>query len=313
VIDLEREVREVLQQRAEEGADRVGERMVPQMRRRVRRHQAGTILVAVALAGAVGLLAFVGARQLSGNTGLRPGQGPTMIPDQSTTYAVVARGEIEGKPWRLSVSRRGDDWCTRVEVENGTSGGCRPWEPSGGFDMALGHHRGYPVGFLTGQVSKDVGRVGVQLEDGTRIEPKILAPPADLGAPFNVFITLVPKEPQTITILGFDREGNLFHQAEIAPAELEESSFFFEAQDVHGNVVGYLRGREYILGEEWAEPGTPATMERVESIRHVATFPLRDIWPEVREWWNRRPPADASDDAFLDWWASYPVTKAEEQ
>ena len=179
--------------------------------------------------------------------------------------------------------------------------------------MALGHHRGYPVGFLTGQVSKDVGRVGVQLEDGTRIEPKILAPPADLGAPFNVFITLVPKEPQTITILGFDREGNLFHQAEIAPAELEESSFFFEAQDVHGNVVGYLRGREYILGEEWAEPGTPATMERVESIRHVATFPLTDIWPEVREWWNRRPPADASDDAFLDWWASYPVTKAEEQ
>ena len=95
--------------------------------------------------------------------------------------------------------------------------------------MALGHHRGYPVGFLTGQVSKDVGRVGVQLEDGTRIEPKILAPPADLGAPFNVFITLVPKEPQTITILGFDREGNLFHQAEIAPAELGESSFFFEA------------------------------------------------------------------------------------
>ena len=313
MIDLEQEVREVLERRAEQAADRAGERMVPQARRRVRRHQAGTVLVAGALVSAVGLIAFAGARQMSENIGLRPGENPTMIPDQGTTYAVVARGEIEGKPWRLSVSRRGTDWCTRVEVENGTSGGCQPWEPSGGFDMALGHHRGYSVGFLTGQVSKDVGRVGVQLEDGTRIEPKILAPPADLGAPFNVFITLVPKEPQTITILGFDRAGTLFHQAQIAPAELRPSFFFFEAQDVYGNVVGYLRGREYILGEEWAEPGTPATMERVESIRHVATFPLRDIWSEVREWWNRRPPADASDDAFLDWWASYPGTRAEEQ
>lgn len=311
MIDLEREVREVLEQRAEEAAGRAGDRMAPEIRSRVRRRQAGTLLLAGALAATISLMAFAGVRQLSESTGFQPGEGPSVIPSPDQTYAVVTTGEIGGKPWRLSVSRRGEDWCTRVEVENGASGGCGLWAPEGGFNTGLGHHRGYPVGFLTGQISKDVSRVVVRLENGDEIDPEILEPPDSLGAPFNVFVALLPNDPQTIIILGYDRQGNIFHRARIEPAE-PPAKGFIELGDAYGNVVGYIPASNP-LWHEWAEPGTPATIERIESIRHVAGFPLEDVWLKVRTWWENRPPADGSDDAFLDWWAAYPVTRPENQ
>jgi hypothetical protein len=103
--------------------------------------------------------------------------------------------------------------------------------------------------------------------------------------------------------MALDAEGN-----RLAQQGVYATRGLFGLEDAYGNFVGYIPAQPP-LWEEWAEPGTPATMERIESIRHAATFPLRNVWPEIRDWWERRPPPEAPADAFLDWWASYPVTQ----
>ncbi|HEV8571888.1 MAG TPA: hypothetical protein VGR49_02420 [Actinomycetota bacterium] len=311
MIDLEREVREVLEQRAEESAGWSSEHMPERVRGRIRRRQARTVLLSGLAAALVALGALATTRTLFPTADRQPGtEAPTPPPllEEPTPLTVVASGEFRGQEWKFTAGRDGEIWC--FEVKTGTT---RRREGMGSCERdPLGHRhlvatalnrRSFPAVVVSGVVSREVDRVVFDFDAGGQIEGRVYAVPGSIEPPpFDVFLIVIPKErPVRGLVLAIDVDGNV-----LARHGVYETRGLLGLEDVHGNVVGYIPAQPP-LWEEWAEPGTRATLERIESIRHVATFPLRDVWPDVREWWRGRPPPEATDDAFLDWWQSYPV------
>jgi hypothetical protein len=311
VIDLERDVRELLERRAEEASGRAGYRMPPKMRSRVRGRQARALIMSGLAVALVAAGALAGARGLVPRTDRQPAnQPPTpLFPREATPKRmVVASGEFRGHQWKLTVGRERELWCYGVEMDTGAAGSCaKDLLSRDPLEVSTSSQTAYPAVVVSGLVSNDVDRVVFDLDAGGRIDGRVFPTPPELKAPFDAFLVLIPEErPARGLVLAIDAEGEVLarHGVYVTPS----------LEDTHGNVVGFISKSEaepYSLN--WIEPGTPLGKARIEDIRQVAALPLVEIWTEIREWWDRRPAADASDDAFLDWWASYPVTEAREQ
>ncbi len=310
MIDLEREVREVLELRAEEASGRAEDRMPERVRHRVRRRQTRTALLSGLAVALVALGALAGARALVPAADREPGTGPSPMPPifpEPPPGVVVASGNVGDQRWKLTVGRgeeRGEDfWCVDIEVQTGGVGSCgadlldgRQFSP-----LVLEGTRIPPV-LVGGAVSRNVARVVFDPDTGDQIEGTVYPTPKDLQAPFDVFLLVIPEErPARGLVLAMDADGGV-----LARHGVYATLGLFELEDAYRNVVGFIPA-DNPLWHEWSEPGSPASPENIESIRHVATFPLTSVWPEARRWWEDRPPTEAPDDAFLDWWASYPV------
>jgi hypothetical protein len=309
VIDLERNVREVLEGRADEAGGRGGQGMPAEMQRQVRRRQARTVVMSGLAAALVALGALAGARALVPSASREPGTGPPTSPfpmRPNPPMTVFASGEFRGLDWKFSAGRDRDIWCVEVEARTERSG-----ESMGSCERNALQDRhlvatalyspGFPAVFVSGFVSADVDRVVFDFDAGARVEGSVYPTPKEMKAPFNAFFIVVPQDrPARGLVLAFDAEGNVLGRHGVY-----EPLGFFEAEDTYGNAVGYLQPQALDHGLAWAKPGSEAT---IDGMRETAARSLTRIWPEVRGWWEERPPADAPDDAFLDWWASYPVT-----
>jgi hypothetical protein len=306
VIDLEREVKELLEQRAEEAAHRTADRTLAPMRHRVRRRQARTVVVSGLAAALLAVGALAGARALIPTTERQPGTlppTPPMLLEETPPLSVVASGDVRGHSWMLTAGGNKEVSCFRVEMDTGGGSSCaqnvRPHDPMESSTFTV---TGFPAVLVVGAVSEEVDRVVFDADVGGQIEGKVYPTPKETKARFDVFLLIVPEErPARGLVLAMNADGQV-----LARHGVYATLGLFELEDAYGNVVGFIPA-ENPLWHEWAEPGTRATIENFESIRHVATFPLTSVWQEVRGWWDDRPPADAPDEAFLDWWASYPV------
>jgi hypothetical protein len=304
-MNLEREVRELLEERAEEATGRVGTSMPTETRRRVRRRQARTAVMSGLAAALVAVGALAGARALVPTAGREPGtEAPTIPPrlEEPTPLTVVASGEFRGHTWKLTAGGN-EISCFGIEMDTGGGSSC--------VQSALSHDpmesstftaTGFPALLVVGAVSDEVERVVFDPDVGGQIEGTVYPTPKETKAPFDVFLLIIPEErPARGLVLAMNADGQV-----LARHGVYTTLGLFELEDAHGNVVGFIPA-DNPLWHEWAPPGTPTNIENIEIIRHVATFPLTSVWEEVRRWWNDRPPAGAPDDAFLDWWASYPV------
>ena len=281
------------------------------VRGRVRRHQARILLFSALSVAAVAGGAVAGARGLIPTASQEPGTGiaiPPSLWEPDPPMTVVSSGEFRGHPWRLTVGHDGDVWCYGVEMDTGAAASCaRDLFSHDPLEVSTSTQTDYPAVVVSGLVSKDVDRVVFDLDAGGRIDGRVFPTPQGLKAPFDTFLILIPEErPARGVVLAMDDRGEVLAQHGVyATPSLE---------DIYGNVVGFISQSEaepYSLN--WIEPGTHLGRVRIEDIRQVAGLPLVEVWPEVREWWDRRPAANDPDDAFLDWWASYPVTRAEVQ
>jgi hypothetical protein len=306
MMDLEREVRELLERQAEEAAAGAGDRIPAEIHNRVRQRQARTLIMSGLAVALLAVGALAGARALLLPTDRQPGSEASIPPDLLEEPAIlneIASGEFRGHRWSLLVGRQGETECVGVEMDTGSGTSCapnlvsrRPMEAST-FSVT-----GFPGVVVAGAVSESVDRVVFDFDAGGRIDGQIYATPGSISDTFDAFVIFVPNErPARGVVLAMDAKGQLLAAHGIYATRA--------LKDVYGNVVGFLsQSDSSFYSVSWVEPGTPLDRVRIEDIRHVAGIPLVEIRPEVREWWERRPPQDASDDAFLDWWASYPVT-----
>lgn len=312
MIDLEDEVRRVLRDRADE-AEPALPAMPADVARRVRRRQTATVALTGLAAALVALVGLLGVRLVGLPPIVQPATtpptespGPPSFPvEPSVDMEEVASGAYRGMTWTLTAGRSGEIRCFEVKTEiegTGQSTGSCERDPLGQRDMLAGahNHPDFPAVVANGLVSGKVARVLFDLDSGGRIEGTIYRIPDSMLPPLDVFIIVVPR-PARGAVMALDADGNILAQhgvyQPLGPRGLE---------DVYGNVVGTIPALDP-LWHEWARPGTTASLERIESIRQVARFPLRNVWPAVREWWRDRPDPDAPDGAFLDWWSSYPV------
>jgi hypothetical protein len=304
MIDLERELKELLKRRAEDSASRAEVRVGPEMRSRVRRQQARTVVMSGLAVALVAVGALAGARALIPIADREPADEPTppvLLEEPDLTE--IASDDFRGHPWKLLAGREGQILCFGVEMDTGGGSSCarnllgdRPIVAST-FSGA-----GFPGLVVAGAVSEEVDRILFDLDAGGRIEGTVYPVPKEIEAPFDVFLLVIPEErPARGLVLAMKADGQV-----LARHGVYATLGLFELEDAYGNVVGFIPA-DNPLWHEWNEPGSPASPENIEIIRHVATFPLTSVWREVRGWWDRRPPTAAPDDAFLDWWASYPV------
>jgi hypothetical protein len=310
MIDVERELREVLERRAEEAAGPAADRMPARVRSRIRRRQARTVILSGVAAALVAVGALAGARALSpptsGELGTSP-PTPPMEPDPRMT--VIASGKLRGLEWTITAGQDGDVWCVDIEARTARRGegtGSCAGNPLQDRDLVATSlfSPDFPAVVVSGFVSRKVDRVVFDFDAGGQIEGTVYPTPTEMSAPFDVFIMVVPNErPARGAVMALDADGEVLAQQGVYESDYE----FFPLEDTEGNLVGSLPPGNP-LWHEWIEPGTPATLENIEAIRHAATFPLRKLRPGVRPWWESRPGPKSSDQAFLDWWASYPVT-----
>lgn len=310
MIDLEREVRELLERRAEEAAGRGADRMPERVRGRVRRRQARTVVMSGLAAALVAVGALAGARALVPTVGREPGTGPPTPPfpmGPNPPMTVIASGEFRGLEWKFTAGRDEDIWCVGVEAatERGGEwiGSCErnPLQDRHLVATAL-NRPGFPAVVVSGFVSGKVDRVVFDFDAGGQVEGTVHPTPEEMRAPFDVFLIIIPEErPARGLVMAVDAEGEV-----LARHGVYES---FEVEDAFGNIVGYIAMEDLDDELTWVRPGSEAT---IGGIRQTAGRSLTGVWPELRKWWERRPPAEAPDDAFLDWWASYPVTGPEQ-
>jgi hypothetical protein len=307
MIDVEREVREVLERRGEEAAARAGDRVPADVHRRVRQRQARTVIMSGLAAALVAVGALAGARVLVPTTGREPGTGlptpPPRLEEPTPQMTVVASGEFRGHSWRLTAGRNKEASCFGIETDTGGSSSCARDLLGPRFMEVFTHtSTSFPGIVVVGAVCDEIDRVLFDPDVGGQIEGTVYPTPKEMKASFDVFLLIIPEErPARGLVVAMNADGQV-----LARHGVYSDLGLFELEDAHGNVVGFIPA-ENPLWHEWATPGTTANIENIEIIRHVATFPLTSVWEEVRRWWDDRPPADASDDAFLDWWASYPV------
>jgi hypothetical protein len=157
---------------------------------------------------------------------------------------------------------------------------------------------GFPAVVVSGFVSKDVDRVVFDFDAGGQIEGTVYPSLKEMNASFDVFVIVIPEErPARGLVMALDADGEVLDRDGVYES--------YEARDAFGNVVGYIPLEDVDRELTWAPPGSAAT---IHDIRETAERPLTSVWPTVSSWWQDRPPAEAPDDALLDWWAAYPVT-----
>ena len=239
--DLERALRDELGRRANE-AETVPPGM-ERVRRRARRRQAVTVLVSLVVIASVSLGA-VQAIRYAGTT--EPGEGGA---ERQEHRAVLASGRAEGGRWKLIVRRGDQDWCLGIEVARGVGEGCGFGVPPDDLSVGGTTLEGLTA-FVEGVVSKRVARVRVELDDGSILEPDILEPPPELGAPFDAFV-LVLDEPIGGRVVVYD------------------------SQDL-------VLARQRIWGpDDSPEHPTVEDEKLIQALRAFAELPSRETWERV--------------------------------
>lgn len=214
MIDLERDLRSALRERADNMPGSTEARMPPSVRRRARRRQA----VTVTLGGLIVAILAVGgtvtaSRIFPGPPTVRPVERPTQpvptrplpSPDEVT---VVGSGVSLGHSWDLLVTHGVDGWCLGVRTEKGTGLGCDSGERRSALEVGATTGTGLPK-FVSGAISERVSSIEASTAQGDRLTLRAFDVPPELDAPFDrVFITVVPKGT-SVVVTAFDENGQV--------------------------------------------------------------------------------------------------------
>lgn len=316
--DLERDLRDLFERRADEAVAGAPHRMPAEVHRRIRRRVARTAVVGVAaiaaLAGTVAGISRLG--WVGGSDNSQPA-----APGTGVQEFVVASGETAGNPWRLVAIRKPNEWCLEfrlTEPVNGICEGSYSWKER----WAIGTgYAGDPTvdGFvLYGAAPRDVRAIFYEFEEGGRTQITLDTAAELPGDPsFNPFHAELPPRAGIIAAYSEDEQTPVFRQlfAPVPPPGPPPMSELTPVADHFGNVWGQVRTDELFApppppgttrpSAAWSPPGLEAS---VEVIREVAQTPVALVWTEVGDWWAHRPGAAARpNDAVRAWWDSYPV------
>lgn len=243
MIDLEREVKEVLERRAEEATARAGDRIPAEIHRGIRRRQGGTVIMSGLLIGVVGLAVLAGLRPLlappSREPGTKPGGTATPPVVAEPGRRVVASSQVDGDRWTLTAGKTEGVWCVGMETELDdtvlTSSSCGDDLLQGGHLVANADNRpNFDVVIVSGAVSHQVDRVVFDRDTGPDVEGTIYPLPKRQAGPFDVFVISIPKDrPVGGAVLAFDSKGDV----------LGQDGFY--AESVLSN--GHFRGHPWTL------------------------------------------------------------------
>jgi len=223
VIDLEREVRELLEQRAENAAERVGGNVPAGIWTRVRRRQARTVALSGLVAALVAAGALIGVRSLVLVEGRRLGTAPSPtstlpVPPTAEVDILAASGKVEGQPWTLVVGtgeESGKDfWCVDIKFGMNGVGTCGA-DLLDGRDLSVVVLQGpeLPAVLVGGAVSEEVARVVFDRDTGADVEGAIYPLPEGQSGPFDAFVIPIPKDrPVGGAVLAFDSKGDVLEQ-----------------------------------------------------------------------------------------------------
>lgn len=243
MIDLEREVKELLERRAEEAADVAPNHVPDGIRDRVRRRQARTVVLSGLLVGVVGLAAFAGIRPWLSPPTTDPATerdgSPTPPVFSEPGRQVVALGQVGGDRWRLTAGQGEGVWCVGMETDMGDA---RWISSSCGHDLLQGRHvvasaenrPNFDVVLVSGAVSHEVDRVVFDRDTGADVEGTIYPLPERQDGPFNVFVIPLPKDrPVGGAVLAFDSKGDVLGQHGVYPESVL--------------AIGHFRGHPWTL------------------------------------------------------------------
>lgn len=223
--DLERDLRETLAER--HAAARVSPVAPPELLRRARRREVGTVLLATSMALVLVLGAVGGVRAVLRQEPEPPfvDEGPalpTQGPAPNERSLLIATGEVDGERWNLRVTdANGGDPVLSFEWE-GLSGGGAGLAPMRGSRVFQGYGGSgspeYPDHDRTrsplpreiaGQVRSDAARVELRLEAGPTIEASVYALPDELLGPAKVFLLFVPADTLLVAgdLVAYDPSG----------------------------------------------------------------------------------------------------------
>ena len=176
----------------------VPHRMPREVRSRVRRRQATSVVLAGVVAAALAFAGF-GASQVLMDEPRRPVAQPSIEPPEER--AVLASGVFRRVRWQLDVTHDDSDgWCLVVTRGPGTSRFC-----SFTGEKPLEVRRG--LGFVFGTVSKRVEYVRAAEEGfGRLVDIRIVEIPSALEAPFDILFA-IPHSGGDVSMKAFDRHG----------------------------------------------------------------------------------------------------------
>ncbi|MEX2458212.1 MAG: GerMN domain-containing protein [Actinomycetota bacterium] len=312
MLDLERELREVLSRAAERAAPSPPAALPALLRRRLRRRQAVTSAVAGFAAMAVALVT-VGGLALVRQDRTEPAN-PTppfevfQPPRPQPGAFLLARGTSGDEVWEVAAL---DDGGVQIEAR------------SGGDAIALGDigvpgrvsllHTIRNVGvdevIRFGAVVPEANSVEVGLADGGAVPGAVLSLSPAFDVSFVVFVVAHPREGAD-EIVFEDEDGQVVAREVLdngtSPPIEPEPGDEVSLSDHFGNPLGTARF-ESTSGIAWTPPGGAATIgEMRETANHVFTGVLEG----AANWWRGRPTEGASEEAFENWWSDYPIRGA---
>ncbi|MGH2722889.1 MAG: hypothetical protein ACRDI0_01270 [Actinomycetota bacterium] len=207
MIDLERQLRSTLMDRADTVAEPPDRGMPAPIRRRARRRQAATLGVAGVI---VAVLATGGAL-----TWVRVFPGPPPVvpierPDDGTEERLLIASGVDGDiRWHVSVSRPSEEhvWCVNVETSGPetrwVTSACSPSTGAGDIDL-LTAGVGKPFVYA-GTVSDAVTSINFDAVRGSQGTARIVEVPE---AGFRIFFVVVGK-PGVVIFTARDADGDI--------------------------------------------------------------------------------------------------------
>jgi hypothetical protein len=341
---LEDELRELLDQRAEDAALGSAVRMPAEVGARVRRRQALTAVLSGVTLVAIVFLSVLGTRAILKPEMIGQPRGsagrPFTVFDPPIRVAEgefrLASGVASGESWNL-LAHRGEREQEGISLEvmapsNGGPVGAGGFTVPGERDLEtttawVGTNRNDQIIF--GAVVEEAANVHLESEDGRTIRGVVISLPESLLPTFDVVVIQVSGRV-TGDIVITDEEGQEIVREPYLPAPPPPPIPTFAPTppirpdepiplfDHFGNAVGFVPW-DQAFGEPsgppgaleegfpWTSPGLQVPEVTVEEMRATAEISLIRVWSAVRSWWDNRPKPAAPDSAFLRWWASYPI------
>ena len=341
--DLEGDLRELLDKRAEDTASGSVGGLPRGVAARVRRRQAlTTVLSGVALVAIVALL-VLGTRAIPKPEMIAQPQGAEgrsfTVFDPPIHVAEgqfrLASGVASGESWNLLAHRaKREQGRTSLEVMADFSLG-----PVGAGNFTVPEERDLEtttawVGtskkdqIIFGAVLQEAADIHLESEDGRTIRGVVISLPKSLLPTFDVVVIQVSGRVSGDIVIT-DKEGEEIVREPYLPAPppppiptLLPTPPILPGEplplfDHFGNTLGFVPW-EQAFGEPsgppgaedrfpWKEPGLQVPEVTIEEIRGTAQVSLIRVWTAVRSWWDSRPKPASPDSAFLRWWASYPI------
>lgn len=329
--DVETDLRVMLERKADEAIAVASNVIPPRIVRRVRRSQtrttilAGVTLAAVVVSSAIGIRTFLEPETVGKTLG--PAEGPFTVPDSPISLGdgsfLIASGDTAGEAWELVAFK--DDRGLGLEVRTATG------DASGTGDFTVPEQRALEVsGRAFGappNVEQLIFGVAISETEGVRLDfhvggttvGRVIPLPGSLKEDLKVILIESSAQGEGDIVL-MDSEGLEIAREPHGPTPPGPPSYvpgqLVPFSDHFGNTIGDIPAETVFApppppgttqeGYVWTPPGLDAS---IDDIRGTARAPLVTVRPEVLEWWDSRPEAGASDEAFRDWWSAYPVTE----